>query len=178
MGTYPSVYYRTNEVKVLPAMFSNKYSEDDVCVFLSKQFKFCIENSWYFCPFKPERFRLNPFDENAFGFLFVPDLIRSYSLSSNTWSVLIKNWSIPLVSTPKMSPRSKQTAINCNSYHCSHQRVWINTLFRIPTYNYHLWVKLESLIWCSSIKKVFSMIFIIKGVLNARDWVICHIWHE
>ena len=39
MGTYPSVYYRTNEVKVLPAMFSNKYSEDDVCVLLSKPFK-------------------------------------------------------------------------------------------------------------------------------------------
>ena len=32
MGTYPSVYYRTNEVKVLPTMFSNKYSENDLDV--------------------------------------------------------------------------------------------------------------------------------------------------
>ena len=34
MGTYPSVYYRTNEVKVLPTMFSNKYSENDLDVFV------------------------------------------------------------------------------------------------------------------------------------------------
>ena len=63
MGTYPSVYYRTNEVKVLPAMFSNKYSEDDLCVLFEKAISFLYSEFFIFLsyPFDPERLILNLF---------------------------------------------------------------------------------------------------------------------